>query len=110
MEKPLLVYSTFPDMASAERAATTLVAARLAACVNLIPQMHSVYAWKGAIETAREVVAIIKTREGRAEEVRAHLRANHPYETPIILYVAASGGDPDTLSWLFGATGAAVFE
>ena len=106
MDQPLLVYSTFPDMASAERAGRELVARKLAACVNLVPGMHSIYAWKGGVEEAREVVAIVKTRQGRAEEVRAHLRTIHPYETPIILMIPVSGGDPATLAWLMGETAA----
>lgn len=108
MDKALVVYSTFPDMESAEKSGRELVERGLAACINLIPGMHSIYAWKEAVETGREVVAIIKTREGRAEDVRAHLRAAHPYETPIILTIPVSGGDPATLEWLMAATGAAV--
>jgi periplasmic divalent cation tolerance protein len=78
MEKALLVYTTFPDMGEAERLGRELVAGKLAACVNLIPGMHAVYAWKGAVETGQEVVGIIKTRQGLGEEVRAFLRAKHP--------------------------------
>jgi periplasmic divalent cation tolerance protein len=69
--------------------------------------MKSVYAWKGAIEQGEEVVAIIKTREGLREPVRDALKARHPYETPIILFLEVSGGHPATLDWLFGETRAA---
>lgn len=105
MERALLVYTTFPDEAAARAAAAKLVARRLAACVNILPGMVSVYAWKGAIEEAREVVAIVKTREGRAEDVRAALKELHPYETPVILFLPASEGDAATLAWLFAETG-----
>ena len=57
-----------------------------------------------------EAVAILKTREGLRERVRDALKARHPYETPIILYLEVSGGHPATLDWLFGETGAGVFE
>jgi periplasmic divalent cation tolerance protein len=104
MEKALLVYTTFPDMGEAERLGRELVAGKLAACVNLIPGMHAVYAWKGAVETGQEVVGIIKTRQGLGEEVRAFLRAKHPYETPIVLFLPVVGGDPQTLEWLIAET------
>jgi periplasmic divalent cation tolerance protein len=104
MEKALLVYTTFPDMEAGERLGRELVAGKLAACANLIPEMRSIFAWKGAIETGKEVVGIIKTREGLAEAVRAFIRARHPYETPIILFLPAAGGDAQTLEWLNAET------
>jgi periplasmic divalent cation tolerance protein len=106
MERPLLVYTTFPDAHSALSVGRELVSAKLAACINVLPGMKSVYAWKGAIETGEEVVAIVKTREGLREQVRAALKARHPYETPIILFLDVAGGDQGTLDWLLGETGA----
>jgi periplasmic divalent cation tolerance protein len=106
MERPLLVYTTFPDEGTALAVGRELVAAKLAACVNVLPGMKSVYAWKGVIERGDEVVAIVKTREGLREPVRDGLKARHPYETPIILFLDVSGGHPATLDWLFGETGA----
>jgi periplasmic divalent cation tolerance protein len=105
MERPVLVYTTFPDEDTALEIADALVREKLAACVNLIPGMKSVYAWKGAVERAEEVVGIIKTREGLREQVRAALKERHPYETPIILLLEVAGGDADTLAWLVGETG-----
>jgi periplasmic divalent cation tolerance protein len=70
--------------------------------------MKSVYAWKGDIERGQEAVAIIKTREGLRDEVRDALKARHPYETPIILFLEVSGGHPATLAWLFTEPGAAA--
>lgn len=105
MERPLLVYSTFPDGDIALTVGEELVRAGLAACVNVLPGMRSVYAWKGAVERGEEVVAIIKTREGLEEAVRAALKQRHPYETPIILFLPVSGGDPGTVAWLLAETG-----
>ena len=105
MERPLLVYTTFPDEATALALGEALVSEGLAACVNIIPGMKSVYAWKGALERGDEVVGIIKTRESLAEAVRAALKDRHPYETPIILFLPASGGDPGTVGWLLSETG-----
>jgi periplasmic divalent cation tolerance protein len=106
MDRPLLVYSTFPDEGAALAVGRALIAEKLAACVNVLPGMKSVYAWKGAIETGDEVVAIVKTRDGLKERVREALKAHHPYETPIILFLEVSGGDQATIDWLLGETGA----
>jgi len=104
MEQPLLVYTTFPDAETALAVGRELVADKLAACVNVLPGMRSVYAWKGEIERADEVVAIVKTREGVKEAVAEALKSRHPYETPIILFLKVAGGHPATLAWLFGET------
>jgi periplasmic divalent cation tolerance protein len=105
MERPVLVYTTFPDETTALAVGEALVRDKLAACVNVIPGMRSVYAWKGAVEQGAEVVGIVKTREGLEEAVRAALKERHPYETPIVLFIGVSGGDQDTLDWLMAETG-----
>ena len=104
MERPLLVYTTFPDAETALAVGETLVRDRLAACVNVLPGMRSVYAWKGAVERANEVVAIVKTRTGLSEAVAAALKARPPYETPIILHLAVADADPDTTAWILAET------
>ncbi len=104
MERPLLVYTTFPDEETGLAIGEALVREKLAACVNVIPGMRSVYAWKGAVERGAEAVGIIKTRQGLAERVRAALKERHPYETPIILFLDVPGGDPDTVGWLLDET------
>jgi periplasmic divalent cation tolerance protein len=62
LDKPILIYATFPNADLARSIGTQLVTARLAACVNIIPGMNSIYLWQGQIETADEVVLLIKTR------------------------------------------------
>jgi periplasmic divalent cation tolerance protein len=104
MERALLVYTTFPDAETALAVGEELVRARLAACVNVLPGMASVYAWKGAVERGNEAVAIIKTREGRATALAAALKARHPYETPIILHLPVAEADPDTMAWIMEET------
>jgi periplasmic divalent cation tolerance protein len=108
MERPILVYTTFPDEVTALAIGERLVTEKLAACVNVIPGMRSVYAWKGAVERSDEVVGIVKTRESLAEAVRAALKERHPYETPIILFLDVSGGDQGTLDWLTAETTPAI--
>ena len=106
MEQPLLVYTTFPDAETALAIGRELVERKLAACVNVLPGMKSVYAWKGEIERGEEVVAIVKTRVGLRHEIEKALKARHPYETPIILCLEVSGGHPATIEWLLAETGA----
>ena len=104
MERPLLVYTTFPDQASALNIGEALVREGLAACVNVLPGMKSVYVWEGAVERADEVVAILKSREGLKEALAAAVKARHPYATPILLYLPVEGADPGTLAWILAAT------
>ncbi|MET0259444.1 MAG: divalent-cation tolerance protein CutA [Methylobacterium sp.] len=107
MERPLLVYTTFSDAETALAVGEQLVRERLCACVNVLPGMQSVYAWKGAVERGQEVVAILKTREGLADALSAALKTRHPYETPIILHLPVTGADPDTAAWILAETGGA---
>ncbi len=104
MERPLLVYTTFPDADTALSIGEELVRAGLVACVNVLPGMRSVYAWKGEIERGEEAVGILKTRTGLRDAVRVALKQRHPYETPIILFIEPTGGDEGTLAWLLAET------
>ena len=104
MERPLLVYTTFPDEASALNIGEALVRDRLVACVNVLSAMSSVYAWKGKVERANEVAAILKSREGLKDALFAAVKARHPYETPILLALPVADVDPDTLAWIVAET------
>ena len=81
-QRAVFVYTTYPSLVEAERAGRTLVERRLAACVNILPGMVSLYWWQGAIERGEEVVMIIKTRATLVEQVRAAVRQLHSYTTP----------------------------
>src|SRR6476646_5261344 len=94
----VFVYSIFPDQDSAKRVAEALVTARLAACVNIYPPMHSVYEWQGKLESDPEVAAFIKTRRSCAEAVMAMARPLHPYTTPCFLVLPIVAGDADYLA------------
>ena len=100
----LLVITTMPDQASAERLARALVDARLAACVNILAPCRSLYRWQGAIETAEEVPLLIKTRAARYSELEAAIRAQHPYVLPEIVAVEPARGLPDYLAWVAAQT------
>ena len=84
MSDTALFYVTFPSKAEAERVAETLLAERLAACVNILAPCTSIYRWEGRIERAEEVPVLIKTRAMLAVRLRERLTALHPYELPVI--------------------------
>lgn len=92
-----LFITTAPDQASAEALAHQLVEQKLAACVNLIPQVTSVYEWQGKIEQETEVVLLIKSVAANFKAIEQFLDKNHPYEVPELIScniqeVAASYG------------------
>ncbi len=103
--RPLLVYCTCPDHDTALRIAQALVERQLAACVNLVPGLTSVYRWQGHTETASEVLLLIKTRQAVYPELEAALLALHPYELPEIIAVPIEAGLPAYLSWIETGTG-----
>jgi len=95
----LLVLITCPP-ADAEALATALVEARVAACVNLLPGLRSVYRWQGAVESAGETLLIAKTTADRYDALQAEVLARHPYELPEVLAVSVARGLPPYLRWL----------
>jgi len=96
----LACFCTCPDAASADRIADALVEARLAACVNQLPGLRSVYRWQGGIERADEVLLVIKTTADRLEALTEQVRALHPYQLPELLAFEASGGLSAYLDWV----------
>jgi periplasmic divalent cation tolerance protein len=107
MDQVVLVYTTYPSVVEAETAGRRLVEDGLAACVNILPGMVSIYRWQGAVERAEEAVMIVKTRADLAERVRAAVRAGHRYELPAILFLTVTGGDPGYLDWIRAESGGA---
>ncbi|MGC1305285.1 MAG: divalent-cation tolerance protein CutA [Caulobacteraceae bacterium] len=89
MEDVTMLYTTWPDAETAHAAAEAAVDARLAACVNILAPMTSVYRWDGRLETASEVPVLFKTTTARAEELRALLLARHPYDLPAMIALPA---------------------
>jgi periplasmic divalent cation tolerance protein len=100
----LLVLSTCPDAETAQRIARGLVEERVAACVNIVGPITSVYRWRGAVETAGELLLLIKTRHDRYPDLERVLRASHPYETPEIVAVPVERGLNDYLDWVRSCT------
>lgn len=96
----VMVLSTCPTQESAERIAREVVAARLAACVNVIPGLRSYYEWKGQVEVSNEVLLVIKSRMELFEALQNAITSQHPYELPEVIAVPISTGFPPYLAWL----------
>lgn len=91
---------TAASVEEATKIADTLVHAKLAACVQVLPEMQSIYLWKGEVERAREVLMIAKTTMNKFEALQSQLRAIHSYETPEIIALPIVAGAEDYLKWL----------
>ncbi|MFZ9936276.1 MAG: divalent-cation tolerance protein CutA [Luteolibacter sp.] len=99
-----LILCTFPSVEEARQIGTTLVEKQLAACVNLIPGVESVYRWQGSVETAAETLAIIKTRATAADALSAALAELHPYGVPEIVVLDPAGVNESYRNWLLRET------
>ena len=95
-----IVLSTCADREQAERIARSLVDQQLAACVNILPGVQSVYRWQGNVESAGEVLMVIKTSSSLAPEVQSTIASLHSYEVPELLVLPVSGGSEAYLAWL----------
>jgi len=104
IDNVLIVLTNCPDAEVADRIARTLVEQKLAACVNRMPAVDSVYRWQGAIERAVEVPLLIKSTRERLPEVQEAIRALHPYEVPEILAIPVVAGLPAYLRWVVDET------
>lgn len=95
-----LVVTTAGAPAEAERIATRLVEERLAACVNIVPGVTSIYRWEGKVHRDPEVLLLLKTTDAVLDALRARLLELHPYDTPEFLAFEVASGAPDYLGWL----------
>jgi periplasmic divalent cation tolerance protein len=102
--QPVFVYTTFETEADARRVGEILVKERLAACVNLFDNIHSIYRWQGKVEQTSECAMFIKTRRGLVEPVLARTKALHSYDTPALVTLPLGEGDPDYLDWVRAQT------
>lgn len=105
VKQAILVLITFPADGDAETLAATLIEERLAACVNILPPMRSIYRWQGKVERADECQLLIKTGPGRLRALEKRVKELHPYEVPEFLAVTIDEADKDYLAWLSDATG-----
>lgn len=96
----VIVYCTVPDSDTGQRIASHLVEYRLAACVNVIAGVMSVYRWQGQVESTAEALLMIKARAADYTRIETAIRSQHPYELPEIIAVSVTAGLAQYLDWV----------
>lgn len=99
-----LIYITTPNKEEAERIGQALVEERLAACVNIYPEIRSIYWWQGKLESENEAVLVAKTVEALVDEVTRKVKELHPYECPCIIAFKVEEGYKPFLDWIKAET------
>ncbi|KAK2515405.1 hypothetical protein Q9966_015364 [Columba livia] len=97
-------FVTCPNETVAKELARAMVEKRLAACVNILPHVTSIYSWQGKLEEDGEVLLMIKTRSSRVPALAAFVRSAHPYEVPEVVAVPVTQGNPPYLQWVRDST------
>jgi len=100
MTDKVLILTTTGNEAEARKIAHELVERRLAACVNIVPRIQSVYRWEDKVETAEEYLLLIKTTKSRGPEVQAAIRELHSYDLPECVVISVEGGSAQYLKWI----------
>jgi len=103
-DRPVVIYTMFPSLEEAKSVGEALVAARLAACVNVFPGMLAIFEWEGTRETAEEVAMIIKTRAALTDAVMAETKRLHPYDVPALLVLPTQGSSAEYCAWIVSET------
>jgi len=98
--RAIVVLTTVPNTVEAETLARKIVEVKLAACVQILPRMKSVYVWENTIQTESENLLLIKTLAGKYDELERFIRANHSYDVPEIVALAAERVSESYLGWL----------
>ena len=96
----IVILSTTDTQELARQIATAIVEAGEAACVNIIPTIRSIYRWEGKIQDEGECLLLIKSASEKFEAVRSRIRQLHTYQTPEVIAIPITAGDPDYLAWL----------
>lgn len=99
-DDPIIVFMTAANGEEATRLADMLIGAHLAACVQILPEMESVYRWEGKIERQSEILLIAKTSAGKFADLEREVRALHSYDTPEIIALPILAGSTPYLTWL----------
>ncbi len=99
-----LVYITTRDIEQAKYIGKILVEEHLVACVNILPQMTSIYYWQDELQTDEEAILIAKTGASLVDKVTQKVKALHSYDVPAIIVLPIEGGDSDYLNWLASQT------
>ncbi len=100
MSENCVVLCTCPNDGVARDIASALVHENLAACVNILPEVTSVFEWKGTVETETEVLLVIKTAADRVERLNQRIPELHPYDVPEVVALPITAGLPAYLQWV----------
>ncbi|CAH8389316.1 unnamed protein product [Eruca vesicaria subsp. sativa] len=100
----IVVYVTVPNREAGKKLANSIVQEKLAACVNIVPGIESVYEWEGKVQSDSEELLIIKTRQSLLESLTEHVNANHEYDVPEVIALPITGGSDKYLEWLKNST------
>lgn len=95
-----IILCTCPDQDTAEKLARLLVSDSLAACVNILPGISSIYLWQGHIALAQEYLLLIKAHKSAYQTIETSIKTHHPYELPEIIAVPVENGLPEYLHWI----------
>lgn len=99
-----ITFATCKDRRQATKIARALVRERLAACVNIVPGVASIYAWEGKVEEGREVLLLIKSRSSLSKKLASRVKELHSYTVPEVVTIPIASGNPDYLRWVREST------
>ena len=105
----IVVLTTTETPSQAEQLAQLLVEAELAACVQILPPMTSIYRWQGKVERATETLLLIKTLRANYSSLEAAIKTHHPYQTPEIIALPVEAGSEAYLAWLADSVRGSAF-
>ncbi|KAK8967481.1 hypothetical protein KSP40_PGU015086 [Platanthera guangdongensis] len=100
----IVVYVTVPNREAGKKLAESIINEKLAACVNIVPGIQSVYWWEGKVQSDSEELLIIKTRESLLNPLTEHVKANHEYDVPEVIALPINGGNDKYLEWIKNST------
>ena len=104
-DQPIVLYATFASPEEAQRIGRALVEARLAACVNIFPQIQAIFEWEGKVEDATETAMFIKTRSSLQTQAVEEVKRLHSYDVPAVVAIEFRGGNQDYFTWIWEQTG-----
>jgi periplasmic divalent cation tolerance protein len=96
----IVVLVTAANLVEAQQIAGALTESKMAACVNIVPEIHSYFWWQGKLDTAHESLLIVKSRSDKLQDVINIVKSKHNYETPEIIALPIIGGNDDYLNWI----------
>ena len=96
----MIVLVTASSKEEAELIASKLINEKLAACANIIEDVHSIFRWKGKVDHEREVLLVVKSHQDKLDEIISSVKAHHSYDVPEVIAIPILGGNVDYLNWI----------